>query len=104
MMRGGMGVVVSDVATVGDVAGFLRGMGEGGLADRLDYLASDADLDVGEFPAADESARGFWALFCRVESDSGLAWVVRRRDGLLGSGGGLLMNGASAFGFWMLTG
>ena len=70
-------------AKVGDVAGFLRGVGEGVLAERLDYLASDADLDVGEFPASDESARGFWALFSRVGADSevGLGcspegWVV----------------------------
>ena len=71
------------MATVGDVVGFLQDMGEDGLADRLDYLTSDADLDVGECSATDESARGFWALFCRVESDSevGLGcspegWVV----------------------------
>ena len=70
-------------ATVGDVAGFLRDMGEGVLADRLDYLASDADLDVGECSASDESARGFWGLFSRVGADSevGLGcspegWVV----------------------------
>ena len=76
-------MVVSDVATVGDVAGFLRGMGEYGLADRLDYLASDADLDVGEFPATDESARGFFELFSSVESEGEVVlgcspegWVV----------------------------
>ena len=76
-------MVVLDVATVGDVAGFLRGMGEGVLADRLDYLASDADLDVGECSASDESARGFWALFASVESDGEVVlgcspegWVV----------------------------
>ena len=76
-------MVVLDVATVGDVAGFLRDMGEGVLADRLDYLASDADLDVGEFPASDESARGFFELFSGVDSEGevGLGcspegWVV----------------------------
>lgn len=76
-------MVVSDVATVGDVAGFLRGVGEGVLAERLDYLASDADLDVGECSAAAESVRGFFSLFASVESDSkvGLGcspegWVV----------------------------
>ena len=75
--------MITLTGTVGDVAGFLRGMGEGGLADRLDYLGSDADLDVGEFPAAAESARGFLALFARVGADSevGLGcspegWVV----------------------------
>ena len=76
-------MVVSDVATVGDVAGFLRDMGEGVLAERLDYLASDADLDVGEFPASDESARGFFELFSGVESEGEVVlgcspegWVV----------------------------
>ena len=76
-------MVVSDVATVGDVAGFLRDMGEDGLAERLDYLASDADLDVGECSATDESARGFWALFASVESEGAVVlgcspegWVV----------------------------
>ena len=76
-------MVVLDVATVGDVAGFLRDMGEGVLADRLDYLASDADLDVGEFSASDESARGFFELFSGVESEGEVVlgcspegWVV----------------------------
>ena len=68
---------------MGDVAGFLRGMGEGGLAERLDYLASDADLDVGEFPASDESARGFFELFASIDSEGEVVlgcspegWVV----------------------------
>ena len=68
---------------MGDVAGFLRGMGEGGLADRLDYLASDADLDVGECSATDESARGFFSLFASVKSEGEVVlgcspegWVV----------------------------
>ena len=34
-----------------DISRLLRGMGEGELAERLDYLASDADLEPGESPA-----------------------------------------------------
>ncbi len=58
-------------------------MGEIELADRLDYLASDEDLEAGESPATAESAQGFFEFFTSVESDSkvGLAcspegWVV----------------------------
>ena len=58
-------------------------MGEGALADRLDYLASEENLEPGECPATAESARGFFELFAAVESESkvGLAcspegWVV----------------------------
>ena len=66
-----------------EISALLRGMGEDELADRLDYLASDEDLDPGESPATDESARGFFEFFASVESDSkvGLAcspegWIV----------------------------
>ena len=61
----------------------LRGMGEAELAERLEYLASEADLDPGESAATDASARGFFEFFCNVECDSkvGLAcspegWIV----------------------------
>ena len=53
------------------------------MADRLDYLASDEDLDPGESPATAGSARGFFEFFSSVDSDSkvGLAcspegWIV----------------------------
>lgn len=53
------------------------------MADRLDYLASEEDLDTGESPATDESARGFFKFFTSLTSDSkvGLAcspegWIV----------------------------
>ena len=69
--------------TIAEISDLLREMGEGELADRLDYLASDEDLDPGESPATDESARGFFEFFTSVESDSkvGLAcspegWIV----------------------------
>ena len=57
-------------AAIGEISARLRGMGASELADRLDYLASDADLEPGEFPATAESARGFFELFASVESDS----------------------------------
>ena len=70
-------------AAISEISAGLRGMGECGLADRLEYLASDEDLEPGECPATAESARGFFALFASVESESpaGLGcspegWVV----------------------------
>ena len=58
-------------------------MGEGELADRLDYLASSEDLDPGDMPATAESARGLWGFLCTVQWDGefGLAcspegWIV----------------------------
>ncbi len=70
-------------ATVDDIIASLRSMGEDALAERLEYLASDEDLDSGESPATPESARGFFEFFASVESDSkvGLScspdgWIV----------------------------
>ena len=39
------------------------------MAGRLDYLASEEDLDPGESPATDESARGFFEFFTAIESE-----------------------------------
>lgn len=76
-------MAISAAATISEISAGLREMGECALADRLDYLASDADLEPGECPATAESARGFFALFAAVESESkvGLGcspegWVV----------------------------
>ena len=76
-------MALSSATTIAQISDLLRGMGEGELADRLDYLASDEDLEPGESPATDESARGFFELFTSVVSDSkvGLAcspegWIV----------------------------
>ena len=60
----------------------LRAWGHPDLADRLAYLASDADLDDGDRPANLESARGFLAFFGAVESaegevDLGCSWDGR---------------------------
>lgn len=62
--------MVISVAAISEIAAGLRGMGECALADRLDYLASDEDLEPGECPATAESARGFFALFAAIESES----------------------------------
>ncbi len=76
-------MALASSTTIAEISARLREMGEGELADRLDYLASDEDLDPGESPATDESARGFFEFFTSVKSDSkvGLAcspegWVV----------------------------
>ncbi len=76
-------MALTSASTIADISALLREMGEDELADRLDYLASDEDLDPGESPATDESARGFWELFLSVEwsGEFGLAgspegWIV----------------------------
>ena len=76
-------MALSSALSIAEISALLREKGEGELADRLDYLASDEDLDPGESPATDESARGFFEFFSGVESDSkvGLAcspegWIV----------------------------
>ena len=63
-------MTLADIATISDVSAYLREMGEGELADRVDYLASDADLEPGDVPATDESALGFLEFYTSVESDS----------------------------------
>ena len=69
--------------TIAEISDLLREMGEGELADRLDYLASDEDLDPGESPVTLESAQAFYDLFVSVEFEGtvGLGsspegWVV----------------------------
>jgi hypothetical protein len=76
-------MALSSATTITEISALLREMGEVELADRLDYLASNEDLDPGESAATDESARGFFEFFSSVESDSkvGLAcspegWIV----------------------------
>ena len=76
-------MALKPTSTVAEISDLLREMGEEDLAKRLDYLASDEDLDAGESRATDESARGFFEFFISVESDSklGLAcspegWIV----------------------------
>ena len=51
-------MALSSALSIAEISALLREMGEGELADRLDYLASDEDLEPGESPATDESARG----------------------------------------------
>ena len=63
-------MALSSALSIAEISALLREMGESELADRLDYLASDEDLDPGESPATDESARGFLEFFTSVTSDS----------------------------------
>ena len=63
-------MALTSASTIADISALLREMGEDELADRLDYLASDEDLDPGESPATDESARGFLNFYLSVKSDS----------------------------------
>ena len=63
--------LTSVTTSIAEISALLREMGEGELADRLDYLASDEDLEPGESPATDESARGFFEFFTPVSSLSG---------------------------------
>ena len=65
-------MALTSASTIAEISILLREMGEGGLADRLDYLASDEDLDPGESPATDESARGFFEFFTSVESEGSI--------------------------------
>lgn len=65
-------MALAPTATISEVSALLREMGEEDLAVRLDYLASDEDLDDGESPATDESARGFFEFFTSVESEGSI--------------------------------
>lgn len=62
-------MALSSALSIAEISALLREMGEDELADRLDYLASDEDLDPGESPATDESARGFFELFASIECE-----------------------------------
>lgn len=62
-------MALTSASTIAEISALLREMGEVELADRLDYLASDEDLEPGESPATDESARGFFDFFTSVESE-----------------------------------
>ena len=62
-------MALSSALSIAEISALLREMGEGELADRLDYLASDEDLEPGESPATDESARGFFEFFTAIESE-----------------------------------
>ncbi len=72
---------VAGLASIGEVCEVLRGWGCAGLAERLAYLASDADLEEGDAPATLESARGFLAFFGAVESEEGEVDLGTTRDG-----------------------
>ncbi len=60
-------MALAPTTTIAEISTLLREMGEHELADRLDYLASDDDLDPGESPITLESAQAFLELFASVE-------------------------------------
>ena len=47
-------------------------MGDPALADRLEYLASDNDLEPGESPVLSDSAEGFLKFHSVVKSEGGV--------------------------------
>jgi hypothetical protein len=76
-------MALSSKTTIAEISAMLQEMGEAELAERLEYLASEADLDPGESAATDASARGFFEFFTSLGCDSkvGLAcsqegWIV----------------------------
>ena len=73
-------MALSSANSIAEVSALLREMGEEELADRLDYLASDEDLELGESPVTDESARGFFELFASVEFE-GTVGLGSSREG-----------------------
>lgn len=66
-------MALTSASTIAEISALIRDMGEGKLADRLDYLASNEDLEPGESPATDESARGFFEFFTAVDSGGKVA-------------------------------
>ena len=62
---------IAGLSSIAEACDVLRAWGYPNLADRLDYLASDEDLDDGDRPATLESAQGFLAFFGAVESEKG---------------------------------
>lgn len=61
-----MNAVALLTQTVEDVCRTLSLGGEQSLADRIAYFASHEDLEPGDVPVADKSARGFLSFFSRV--------------------------------------
>ena len=62
-------MALSSRTTIPEISALLREMGEAELAERLEYLSSEADLDPGESAATDASARGFFEFFNAVQSE-----------------------------------
>jgi hypothetical protein len=61
--------MMSEKGTIQEVCGALLRIGHDNLAERLVYLASDEDLEPGEFPVTLESAKGFLGFHLSVESE-----------------------------------
>jgi len=74
---------IASLASVAEVCEVLRAWGYPELAERLAYLASEADLDDGDAPATLESARGLLAFFGAVESADGKVDLGTSWDGTI---------------------
>ena len=72
---------LASLGSIAEVCDVLRGWGRADLAERLAYLATDEDLDDGDFPASLESALGFLAFFGAVESEDGKVDLGMSREG-----------------------
>ena len=60
---------MNHVRAIVDVCEILRVWGQDDLAARIAYFASDEDLEEGDIPVTDESARGFLFFFGLVKSE-----------------------------------
>ena len=74
---------IAGLSSIPEACDVLRAWGHPDLADRLAYLASDADLDDGDRPANLESARGFLAFFGAIESAEGRVDLGTSWDGTI---------------------
>lgn len=61
--------MMGHIRTIEYICSVLRSWGEGALAGRVAYFASDEDLEAEDIPVTLESARGFLAFFSAVKSD-----------------------------------
>ena len=63
---------IEGIPSVAVACEILRAWGRKDLADRIDYFASDEDLEDGDVPVILESVLGFLAFFGEVESNGKL--------------------------------
>lgn len=61
--------IIDEGRIIGQVCSVLRLWGEDSLANRIDYFASDRDLDDGDVPLTPASALSFLRFYSKVESE-----------------------------------